>query len=88
MKGVNVTDWIEIKTRLQNVFRDVFDNEEMELFDEMTAEDVEEWDSLKHVQLMVASEQEFGVTFKTAEIMELKNVGELISLIQKKLVSR
>jgi acyl carrier protein len=81
-----MADRTQIKARLQNVFRDVFDNEEIELFDEMTAEDVEEWDSLKHVQLVVASEQEFGVTFKTAEIMELKNVGEFISLIHKKLV--
>ncbi|MGO9089210.1 MAG: acyl carrier protein [bacterium] len=80
-----MADRTQIKARLQNVFRDVFDNEEIELFDEMTAEDVEEWDSLKHVQLVVASEQEFGVTFKTAEIMELKNVGEFISLIHKKL---
>lgn len=80
-----MTERTEIKARLQNVFRDVFDNEEIGLFDEMTAEDVEEWDSLKHVQLVVASEQEFGVIFKTAEIMELKNVGEFISLIQKKL---
>jgi len=78
----------EIKERLQNVFRDVFDDEEIKISDEMTAEDVEEWDSLKHVQLVVASEQEFGVTFKTAEIMELKNVGEFISLIHKKLASR
>jgi len=74
-----------IKERLQNVFRDVFDDEELVIFDEMTAEDIEEWDSLKHVQLIVASEKEFGITFKTAEIMELKNVGEFVLLIQKKL---
>ena len=77
----------EIKERLQGVFRDVFDDDELEIFEEMTADDVEEWDSLKHVQLIVASEKEFDVAFKTAEIMDLKNVGEFMFLIRKKLAS-
>lgn len=76
---------MDIKTRLQEVFRDVFDDESIVIFDEMTAEDIEEWDSLKQVQLIVASEQEFNVTFKTDEVMDLKNVGEFIVLIRSKL---
>ncbi len=76
---------MEIKTKLQEVFRDVFDDDTLVIFDEMAAKDIEEWDSLKHVQLIVATEQEFKITFKTAEIMGLNNVGEFIALIQSKL---
>lgn len=78
----------EIRRRLQDVFRDVFDDEEMVIFDDMTGDDLEEWDSLKHVQIIVASEHEFSVSFKTAEVMDLKNVGEFLDLIEKKLASR
>lgn len=76
---------MDIKTRLQNIFRDVFDDEKIELFDEMSAKDIEEWDSLTHIQLIVAVENEFKLRFKTAEISELKNVGEFIKLVGKKL---
>jgi len=76
---------MDIKTRLQEVFRDVFDDDGLEIFDEMAAKDIEEWDSLKQVQLIVAAEQEFNITFKTAEVMDLQNVGEFIVLIQSKL---
>ena len=76
---------MEIKARLQEVFRDVFDDECLEIFEEMAAKDIEEWDSLKQVQLIVAAEQEFKITFKTAEVMDLQNVGEFITLIQSKL---
>ncbi len=78
----------EIRVRLQEVFRDVFDDDELTIFDEMTGDDLEEWDSLKHVQIIVASEHEFDVAFKTAEVMDLKNVGEFLDLIEKKLLSR
>lgn len=77
---------MEIKARLQEVFRDVFDDDGLVIFDEMAAKDIEEWDSLKHVQLIVATEQEFKVTFKTAEVMDLQNVVEFIALIQDKLL--
>ena len=76
---------MEIKERLQEVFRDVFDDDSIVIFDEMAAKDVEEWDSLKHVQLIVATENEFHITFKTAEVMDLKNVGEFMTLIRSKL---
>lgn len=75
----------EISEKLQNVFRDVFENADIVLRDEMTAKDVEGWDSLAHILLVVAVENDFGVTFETAEISELKNVGEFIKLIQSKL---
>lgn len=76
---------MNVKETLTEVFQDVFDDEELELFDEMTAEDVEDWTSLTHIQLIVAVEKKFGVKFTTVEVMKLKNVGEFITLIEKKL---
>lgn len=76
---------MNVKETLTEVFQDVFDDDELELFDEMTAEDVEDWTSLTHIQLIVAVEKKFGVKFTTVEVMKLKNVGEFITLIEKKL---
>jgi len=75
----------EIRDRLQNIFRDVFDDPSIILQDEMSAKDIEEWDSLTHIQLIVTTEQQFNIRFMTAEIAELKNVGEFLKLIKKKL---
>lgn len=75
---------MDTKSRLEKVFRDVFDDEEIEITNEMTADDIEEWDSLTHVQLIVAVEEEFGCKFSTVEVMKLKNVGEFINLIDRK----
>jgi acyl carrier protein len=75
----------EIRDRLQNIFRDVFDDSSIILQDEMSAKDIEEWDSLTHIQLIVTTEQQFNIRFMTAEIAELKNVGEFLKLIKKKL---
>lgn len=73
------------KERLQEVFRDVFDDEEIVITDETTAEDIDEWDSLTQIQLVVAVEDEFGVKFNIVETVKLKNVGEFIALIDKKI---
>ena len=75
---------MNVKEILTEVFQDTFDDDELELFDEMTADDVEEWTSLTHIQLIVAVEKKFGVKFTTVEVMKLKNVGEFIALIEKK----
>jgi acyl carrier protein len=75
----------ETRDRLQNIFRDVFDDLSIVLTDEMSAKDIEEWDSLTHIQLIVTTEQQFNIRFMTAEIAELKNVGEFLKLITKKL---
>jgi acyl carrier protein len=74
-----------IKSRLENVFRDLFDNPGLTLTRETTAADVEDWDSLNHVNLIVAIEKAFKIRFTTAEVSGLENVGELIDLIAKKL---
>lgn len=76
---------MDTRERLQEVFQDVFDDDEIEITRETTAEDIDAWDSLTHVQLIVAVEREFGVKFSTVEVMKMKNVGEFIDLIDKKL---
>lgn len=71
-----------IWTQLTEVFREIFDDEEIEIGAETTAEDIEDWDSLSNIQLIVAIEQAFpGVKFNTGQVANLKNVGELVGVI-------
>ncbi len=74
----------EIVKELSEIFCDVMDIDEIELHDSMTGEDVEEWDSLSHVRLIVAIEQKFGTRFSNKEIEKLKCVGDLIDAIALK----
>jgi acyl carrier protein len=60
---------------------DVFDLDDLSVTSATTAEDIEEWDSLSHIRLVVAIERKFKIKFKTAEIEGLKNVGDLVDLI-------
>jgi len=73
-----------ILAELREIMIDVFDIDELELTDATTAEDVEEWDSLSHVRLVVAVERKFGFKFKNSEIESLKTVGDLVRLIESK----
>ena len=75
---------MDTKERLERVFREVFEDEAIELSDDTTADDIDAWDSLTHVQLIVAVEEEFSCKFSTVEVMRLKNVGEFIKLIDRK----
>ncbi len=75
----------DLRDRLQDLFRDVFDDDEIVLTDALTAADVDGWDSLAHVNLMIAVELEFGVKFATAEIASMQDVGSLVTLLQAKL---
>lgn len=75
----------EIKNRLTDIFRDVLDRDSIVLSQETTAVDIEEWDSLAHISLIVAIEKEFKITFKLIEIEQLANVGDMFYLIQQKL---
>ncbi|MEQ1501688.1 MAG: acyl carrier protein [Myxococcota bacterium] len=70
-------------TRLQQVFREVFDDDEIEIADATTAKDIAGWDSLTHVSLIVRIEEEFGLRFASTEVNRLKNVGELAALIDR-----
>ena len=74
----------EIFNRLNEIFIDVLDLDEVELTDETSANDIEEWDSLSHIQLIVAIEKAFQVKFTSREILSWKNVGELADCLQRK----
>ncbi len=78
-------DDAEIRSRLTEIFRDVFDDDSIEIHDQMTAEEVEEWDSLNHINLVIAVEGAFKVRFTTPEVGNLANVGEFINLLKGKL---
>jgi acyl carrier protein len=80
-------DRSEIVSKLTELMRDVFDDEELVATNEMNAEDVADWDSANHVRLMIAIEEEFHITFETDEITAPENVGELIELITSKMKS-
>lgn len=71
----------EVFEKLNEVFRDVFDDESIEVVDKTTAEDIEDWDSLEHINLIVAIENKFGIKFKMNEVTGLKNVGEMVDVI-------
>lgn len=72
----------EIYDRLNEVFRDVFDEDDIEVNADTTADDIEDWDSLAHINLIAAVEDEFGVRFKMGEVSSMKNVGEMVEIIK------
>lgn len=74
----------EILSKLQEIFIDVLDNEDIVLTENTVADDVEEWDSLANIQLVVAIQKEFGVKFTSSEISSWNNVGELVNCIASK----
>ena len=75
----------EIREKLNQVFIDLFDDESIVLSDETTANDIEDWDSLEHINLIVAIEQEFNIKFNMNEVTTMKNVGEMIDIIASRL---
>lgn len=75
----------DFETKVQGVFRDVFDDENLRLYNEMQAKDVEGWDSLTHVTLIMTLEDEFGIKFTTREVMGFNNVGEMMDCLRGKL---
>ena len=77
-------DETQIYTRLTGIFHDVFDDESITATPELTAKDVEEWDSLAHIRLMLTIEQAFKVKFSTSELGRVQNVGDLAKLIGKR----
>lgn len=68
---------------LTEIFRDIFDDEEIVLTDETTADDIEDWDSLEQINLLVAIEKKFSIKFKLDEVSHLANVGDMVNLVQK-----
>lgn len=76
---------MEIKARVQDIFRDIFDDEELVITETMSAKDIEDWDSLAQINLIIAIEKEFGIKFNLEEVSSLKVIGDMLSLIDKKI---
>ena len=75
----------DILKRVKEIFREELELDDLVLTDETTADDVEEWDSLSHIQLVAAMEEAFGIEFKSREILSWENIGDLINSIEKKI---
>jgi acyl carrier protein len=76
-----------LKQKLTGVFRSTFFQPALEIREGMTAHDVEGWDSLSHINLVLAIEQEFGISLTTRDVRSMKNVGDLLQLVARKAVS-
>jgi acyl carrier protein len=74
-----------LRTRVQNILRDVVDDDGVVISDETTADEVTDWDSTNHVRLIVAIEEDLHIRFETDEITAPESVGDLLDLIQSKL---
>lgn len=77
----------DILNALTKVLRSVFDNEHIALTSNTTADDITEWDSMTNIAMTVEVEHEFRVKFKTAEMEELRDIGELVSLVKSRLTA-
>ena len=74
----------QIYSQLTDIFHEVFEDQSIVPTPEMKASDVPEWDSVNHINLMVAVEARFKIKFRTAELESLRNVGHLVEMIEKK----
>jgi acyl carrier protein len=75
----------DILKQVNDIFIDTLDIEELQILEDTTANDVEEWDSLNHIQLVVAIEKHFKIRFTSKEIQSWNNVGEMLTCIQEKI---
>jgi acyl carrier protein len=73
---------------IRTVFEKVFDQKDLIIFPKTTSNDIEGWDSMSHVTMLMAVEDHFNIEFKSFEIANLENVGALISLVEKKLTEK
>lgn len=74
----------EIYEQLNEVFQDVFDDEDIVVCDSTTADDIDDWDSLEHINLIVAVERQFHIKFNMGEVNKFRNVGEMVDVIVAK----
>lgn len=74
----------EIIKRLTEVFRDIFDDDSIVITEKTTANDIDDWDSIEHINLIGAVEDEFSMRFKMREVSGMKNVGEMIDIISQR----
>ena len=75
----------EIMEKVTEIFREVFDDEELVITDRTNSDDIEDWDSLEHISLIVSMEKEFQLKFDIKQVNQLENVGEMIDLIGRML---
>ncbi len=71
----------EVFERLNKVFREVFDDDDIVVVDETTSDDIEDWDSFEHINLVVAVEEEFSFKIPMGKVVTMKNVGEMVDII-------
>lgn len=71
----------EVFERLNKVFQEVFDDETIEVNDDTTSEDIDDWDSFEHINLIVAVEEEFSIKIPMGRVVTMKNVGEMADII-------
>ncbi len=74
-----------VHERALAVFREIFEDDTLEIHDDMVASDVEDWDSFNHITLVMSLEEEFGLRFATREVMGWRNVGEMLRSVEAKL---
>lgn len=77
-------DYPEIERRLTEIFREIFTEPTLKLYNEMTADNVKRWDSLSHINMIFAVEKSFGIKFSIKDTRNLKNVGDLIRIVKEK----
>ena len=75
----------EIINKTRDIFREIFNDSSLEITREMTANDVDKWDSLTHLTMIAKTEEVFGIKFKLKELVKMKNVGDMLDKIQEKL---
>lgn len=75
----------DITKIVNGIFRDIFDDEELVISDATSADDIEDWDSLEQINILVAMEKEFNIKFSVSDVGGLENVGQTIDLIERKL---
>ena len=73
----------EVFTRVENIFKDLLDNDDFKLSETMSADDIQEWDSLFHITLIASIEDEFKISISTSEVAKAKNIGVMLDMIEK-----
>ena len=75
----------EIMEKVNEIFRDVFDDDTLIITDSTNSDDIEDWDSLEHISLIISMEKEFNLKFDIKEVNKLENVGQMVDMIREKL---
>ena len=75
----------EIMEKVNEIFRDVFDDDSLVITDSTNSDDIEDWDSLEHISLIISMEKEFNLKFDIKEVNKLENVGQMVDMIREKL---